>query len=44
MLLGEVASGPRSESPIIDVELLSDEDAHANTESVGTYIHVHSAR
>ncbi|XP_046678847.1 calmodulin-binding transcription activator 1 isoform X1 [Homalodisca vitripennis] len=33
--LCEVTSGPRSESPIIDVELLSDEDAHANNDTVG---------
>lgn len=36
MLLGEVTSGPRSESPIIDVELLSDEDIHGNN-NVGMF-------
>uniref|UniRef100_A0A1B6MQW2 Calmodulin-binding transcription activator 1 n=1 Tax=Graphocephala atropunctata TaxID=36148 RepID=A0A1B6MQW2_9HEMI len=33
--LCEMASGPRSDSPIIDVELLSDEDPHANNGTVG---------
>lgn len=33
--LCEVASGPRSESPIIDVELLSDDDIHAKATTVG---------
>lgn len=35
--LGEVTSGPRSESPIIDVELLSDEETRNNSDNVGTY-------
>lgn len=32
---GEVATGPRSESPIIDVEAVSDEESEAKQSIVG---------
>jgi hypothetical protein len=32
---GEVATGPRSESPIIDVEAVSDEESEAKQSVVG---------
>lgn len=33
--VGEVAGGPRSESPLIDVEAVSDDDSEAKQSAVG---------